>query len=145
MSERTLSPAEICEVFDIAKSTLLRWEREQQIPTADRDSLGERRYGGTHLRAVAEKVLKSRYAIASRSENASALEELTELSALCKFLAGDELGLDELRERRHLSERTIKGLLSLALQLRSADEEFARIVEVLWSHVNRVRSQRSGE
>jgi len=41
-----------------------------------------------------------------------------------------------------LSERTIKGLLSLALQLDTSDKEFARIIEVLWSHVRPAHSAR---
>ena len=140
MIDYTLSPAEICDVLNIAKSTLLRWERDHQIPAAVRDTSGERRYGSTHIQAIAEKVIKSRYDVAAKSDNAAALDELTEVSALCKFLEGSRLGLYELAERPRLSERTLKELLSRALQLHPSDEQFANIVEVLWSHVSRTRT-----
>src|ERR1700730_10592989 len=138
MKKPTLSPAEICQVFGISKATLLRWEREGDIPAADRNAREERRYSAAHTQAIASNL----YSRAARSSNAGALEELTEVSSLCKLLAGNELGLDELEEKPSLSERTIKGLLSLALQLGTSDKEFARIIEVLWSHMRPTHSAR---
>lgn len=142
MSEHTLSPAELCEVLDIAKGTLLRWEREGRIPRAIRDVSGERRYGPAHIQAIAEKVLSSRYAHAARSEDYDAIGELDEALALCKFLQGRETGLDSLGEAPRLSDRTIKRLLSHALELSPSEEreQLAKVIRVVWKQLSQALS-----
>jgi DNA-binding transcriptional MerR regulator len=129
--ENTLSPARVCEILSISKSTLLRLERDEEIPAADRASSGERRYGGKQLEAIVGR----KFAHASNSENVLALDEWTEKLALCKFLQGNETGLTELEERPRLSERTLKEMLSRALQLSPSDDQFAKIVRLVCSQV----------
>jgi hypothetical protein len=137
MSDHTLSPAELCEVLDIAKSTLLRWEREGKIPPAIRDVSGERRYGPAHIKAITEKVFSPRYANAAGSDDASTIGQLDEALNLCKFLQGSEIGLDYLGEKPGLSDRTLKGLLSRALDFKPSEEkkQLAEVIRVVWKQV----------
>jgi hypothetical protein len=137
MNDHTFSPAELCDVLDIAKSTLLRWEKDGQIPSAIRDASGERRYGSDHIHAIAGKVIGSRYANAARSNDTAAMGQLDESLNLCKFLQGSEIGLDYLGEKPRLSDRTVKGLLSRALDFKPSEEkeQLAKVIRVVWNQV----------
>jgi hypothetical protein len=145
MSDHALSPAELCDVLDIAKSTLLRWEKEGQIPPAIRDVSGERRYGPAHIQAIAEKVFRPRYVHAAGADDTDAMGQLDEALNLCKFLQGSEIGLDYLGESPRLSDRTLKGLLSRALDLKPSEEkvQLAKVIRVVWKQVRLALPQQS--
>jgi DNA-binding transcriptional MerR regulator len=142
------SPAEVCELFGISKSTLLRWEREGTLPAPTRNVTDQREpriYTQRDVQVIARKQegeLRLKYEAASRrldehkrigrELNLERLHELLELRSLRKFLAGNELGLAELSEYRHLHPRTIRVLLRLALYHATPEEPvFAHMLRVL--------------
>jgi DNA-binding transcriptional MerR regulator len=141
------SPAEVCELFDISKSTLLRWEREGTLPSPSRNASDQREpriYSQRDIQVIARKQedeLDRKYQATSRrldehkrigrEHNLERLHELLELRSLRKFLAGNELGLAELSEYAQLHPRTILVLLRLALyHSRPEEPVFAHILKV---------------
>ncbi len=52
------SPADICKLFAIARSTLFRWEAVGQIPKTERNEKGERVYNPEHLEKILMLVKK---------------------------------------------------------------------------------------
>jgi len=62
---------------------------------------------------------------------------LDEALNLCKFLQGSEIGLDYLGEKPGLSDRTLKGLLSRALDFKPSEEkkQLAEVIRVVWKQV----------
>src|ERR1035438_3897641 len=55
MSKRRYTPAEICEIFAVSKSTLFRWEQEAVIPPVPRDEKHQRLYTSEHVRAISRR------------------------------------------------------------------------------------------
>jgi DNA-binding transcriptional MerR regulator len=142
------SPAEVCELFDISKSTLLRWEREGTLPAPSRNAADQREprvYSQRDVQIIARKQedeLGAKYQAASRrldeykrdgrEHNLERLQELMQLRSLRKFLAGNDLGLAELSEYPHLQPRALRVLLRLALEHSSPEEPvFAHILRVV--------------
>lgn len=54
---KAYSPADLARRFQVSRTTLFRWEREERIPPADRDGEGARVYSEGHVRAI-EKHLR---------------------------------------------------------------------------------------
>lgn len=137
--EQTYTPAQICKMFDISKSTLFRWEREGHIPPARRDWQGYRQYTSEHVQAL----LKRRVAklMSGRNEGPATqkkLEQYTELASLQKFInQKDKLGLNELAEHEFLSAETIHRLLQEAQRYDPADEVFGQIIELVYSQTRK--------
>jgi DNA-binding transcriptional MerR regulator len=142
------SPAEVCDLFDISKSTLLRWEREGTLPAPSRNVADQREpriYSQRDVQIIARKQedeLGTKYQAASRrldeykrdgrEQNLGRLQELLQLRSLRKFLAGNELGLAELSEYPQLQPRTLRVLLRLALEHSNPQEPvFAHILRVV--------------
>ena len=142
------SPAEVCELFDISKSTLLRWEREGTLPSPSRNVSDQREprvYTQHDVQIIARKQedeLGARYQATSRrldehrrsgrEHTLERLQELMQLRSLRKFLAGNELGLAELSEYPQLYPRTLRVLARLALEHSSPEEpDFAHILRVV--------------
>jgi DNA-binding transcriptional MerR regulator len=130
----TFTPAEVCAVLEISKSTLLRWERDGQIPAADRDRNGERHYSPAHVAAIAGKALEARFELATRSNHKSSLDRAWEALSLLKFLSGQSVGLSELKEYRELSPRTLRELLLRAAELDPDDEQYPAVIGVVAKH-----------
>ncbi len=133
--EQIYTPAQICKMFDVSKSTLFRWEREGHIPPAQRDWQGYRQYTSEHVQALLKKHLDK---LMSRGSEGPAtqekLERYTELASLQKFINGkDKLGLSELAEHESLSAETIYRLLQEAQRYDPSDEMFGQIIELVYN------------
>ena len=141
MEDRRFTPAEVCDLFGISKSTLLRWEREGLIVSPPRElHQRQRSYTQKHMAEIGRPLLQKWYhqlATAEHEPNAEQrLESLAERVSLIKFVAfGDLSGLYEMGERDALSEETIKQLLHEASQYEPSDPIFRRIVEVIEAKV----------
>ena len=133
---RVYSTAEICEMFDISKSTLFRWEREGILDPVQRDISNQRQYGQEHITAISEiqkEKLSKRYERAMTRGNANGVLKIAEAVSLRKFLEQDMTGLYELAEMRDVSGDTLKQLMKIALEEYDPDDEiFCEIVRVLW-------------
>jgi DNA-binding transcriptional MerR regulator len=130
------SPAEICEMFSISKSTLFRWEREGWFPRVGRDLTGQRQYTQDHLRAISQKQkeqLAKQFERAAGTEDDAGLREIAEAVSLRKFLEGDMTGLYELAEYPQLSLQNIRQLLRTAMERCEPGEGiFCEIIRVVW-------------
>ncbi len=147
----SFSPAEVCELFDISKSTLLRWEREGILPPPDRStSKGRdtRVYTQRDLHIIAKRQeeestkqylrndrLAEQRKRATGTRNVERLRELMQMDSLRKFLQGDEAGLAELAEYDNLQGSVLTRLLKLALyHCTPQDPTFSRITAVVYLH-----------
>jgi DNA-binding transcriptional MerR regulator len=122
-AERTYTPAEVCELFDVARTTLFRWEEQEEIPKAVRVG-GERIYTQEHLRtiqALMRKRLREEINAASRYDQDQEHPTVDQLERLCRleFVSPGEQkhGLQTLlalSKRHRLSEKTLDLLIKLA-------------------------------
>lgn len=122
--EKVYSPVQICQKFNIVKSTLLRWEKEGHIPAPGRNLRGERQYTQAHYEAIGRHVQSSRHRrrfeqiLNGASDDAHhKLKHLGEQFALFKFIhLGDHTGLIELREYTPLQPATLHQLIKTAAE-----------------------------
>jgi len=144
---RPFSPATISDLFDISKSTLLRWEREGVLPPVKRDRSsrqGERAYTRADVRAIQQKQrAQLRRQLSHISEAAEKGEEdeeealrnqreILETQSLHKFLAGNPTGLAELGEYQELMPETVRRLASVAVERYApGDDDYAAIMAVV--------------
>ena len=146
MSELGYSPAEICEIFDISKSTLFRWEEEELIPVVRRDRHHQRQYERAHLKAISDRqkqVLKKRFDSAAELDDERSLvdlEHIHESNALRKMLVGDRSGFDELESAKRIAASTIKHLLRIASSDNVARDSRAAIARILWMQLSKPES-----
>jgi len=140
MEERKYTPAEVCALFGISKSTLFRWEREGRISRPERRGhRGERFYSRQHIAEIGKYLFREQYRQLARSEGEPDVEqrmqELAEQISRMKFVAfGNKSGLfelDEIARNRGLSEETVRALLDEAARLGPAHEDFRVILEVI--------------
>jgi len=145
-SSRTYSPADICKMFGISKSTLFRWEQEEWFPAPARDLKGERQYSTEHIRAISEaqkQKLGKEYERALEAENGASLQQYAEAVSLRKFLANEPTGLRELAEYPTLDPATIILLLKVAMeQYEPSDPMFYDIVKVACDQSLRLQRSR---
>jgi DNA-binding transcriptional MerR regulator len=141
MTEKIYTTAEVCEMLDLSKSTLFRWEREGILPPVPRDITGQRRYGQEHLRLINEKQRESlgrRYEqIAEKNNDPANFWAIHEAQAVRELIEGDLTGLYDLHENPQLSAKTIRQLLQIALDRYQPNESaFSEIIEVIWKHLH---------
>lgn len=134
MYDRQYTPAEVCEIFDLSKSTLFRWERDGWILPPDRDIRQQRLYTQKHMRDIGRLLLQRQYQQLARAEREPGIEKrmdaLLEKISLTKFTVfGDMSGLYELAERDTLSEETIQQLLREASERDPSDIAFQGIIK----------------
>jgi DNA-binding transcriptional MerR regulator len=133
---RTYSPAELCKMLNIAKTTLYRWEQEKKITIAPRDLKGERQYTTAHVKELAKiqlEVLKRQYDLASLSEDIDRMTRLIqEISRVKALYLEDPTGLSELGEYSELSDTFVRELLRKAAELDSKDAAFRQIIDLLY-------------
>ena len=133
-ADRVYSTVEICQMFAISKSTLFRWEREDQLPPVGRDLNNQRQYTQEHVRAIRARLMKqlgARLEQTDRLRDDEALHHLWEAITLHKFLDGNLYGLDELAGYDHLSPSTIIQLLQVALEdYEVGSATFNRILQI---------------
>lgn len=136
--DQTYTTAEICEMFGISKSTLFRWEKEEQLPHIPRDINGQREYDLDHIHAISErqkKQLSRRYAHAIKVGSETSLLRISEAVAIRKFLEGDITGLYELAELPDVSTDTLRQIMQIGLdRFEPGDRTFCEIIRVLWEH-----------
>jgi DNA-binding transcriptional MerR regulator len=140
-SNFTYTPAELCDMLNISKSTLFRWEREGVLPSPTRDQSDQRHgriYTQEHVQAIGQKQkeqFERQYEQASkdRSWDSRSLKDLLETNSLRKFLEGNDIGLRELREYDQLLPKTIRTLLQVTLeQCEPEDDIFYGIIQVVY-------------
>ncbi|MDX2030472.1 MAG: MerR family transcriptional regulator [Blastocatellia bacterium] len=122
-AERTYTPAEVCELFDVARTTLFRWEEQEEIPKAIRRE-GERIYTQEHLQTIQSlmrKRLREEINAASRYDPDEEHPTVDQLERLCRleFVSPGEQkhGLQTLlalSKRHRLSKKTLDLLIKLA-------------------------------
>lgn len=138
-TEKVYSPAEICSMFRIAKTTLFRWEAEGRISAVPRKLNDEREYTKKHIKEIANiqlETLKQIYERAAETENQEQMERVHEELTMVKILYLEDLsGLFELAQKNSLSDMVISELLRKALELNPKDRIFREIIEVLYQHV----------
>lgn len=135
------SPAELCDILNISKSTLFRWEREGVLPSPTRDQSDQRHgriYTQEHVQAISQKQREQfekqfEHAGKDKSWDRRTLKDLLETNSLRKFLEGNEIGLRELREYDQLQAKTIRTLLQVALEQCEPDDDiFYEIIRVAY-------------
>jgi hypothetical protein len=140
--ERTYSPAEICQRFDLPRTTLFRWEKLDEIPPAVRTGKkGERVYKEEHFRriaALARKKIATEIGAPSRysADNAYPPLDLAEklylleiVSDSCPLHAVDSLAA--LGKKHQLSEKTLDSLLDTVRARKIDDPVTRKILELL--------------
>lgn len=132
-SDRVYSPAEICELFSISKSTLLRWEGQAWFPQVVRDLTNQRQYTQEHIQAISLKQDRKQFEQAAKADDEGRLREIQEAVSLHKFVySGNKTGLHQLAEYPRLSADTIRQLLRVALEeYELGGETFCEIIRVV--------------
>jgi len=144
-NHRPLSTAEVCDLFQISRSTLFRWENKPGVRPS-RDRRAQRQYGPEALAAIRERCITS-WVEGSRDLDtmATALEHLF----LAKMHSNELVGLVELRELARatpLAPTTVKKLLGFAMErLDPDDQEFELILTTLLESCQRRRELLSQE
>lgn len=148
-AELRFSPAEVCELFNVSKSTLFRWEKDGILEPPDRNALDVREprvYTERDIKIIAERkenelwdqFRRTRRQMEGRKSRSGEpdkkrLKQMMELQSLRKFLGGDETGLAELAEYQHIEPNTVTLLLRLALHhYTPSDAAFAHLVGVAY-------------
>ena len=121
---QTYTSAEVCELFQITKSTLFRWEELGRMPNVGdksfpfsspgRAASGEREYGQQQIREIARYQIErlSRQYDRLVESNADQLLEVQERLSWLKFHLGNPTGLRELMARRDLTWPDTLSLMS---------------------------------
>jgi DNA-binding transcriptional MerR regulator len=140
-TKTAFSPAEICEMFGISKTTLFRWEEEGKISPVLRKINKVREYTKQHIREIAQmqvENLNELYTHAAEVENKAQMKQVHENLTRIKILyLEDVTGLFELSQQNNLSEDTIRDLLNKAMELDTKSQLFAEIINVLHSSVEK--------
>ena len=131
-------PVDVYTMFDISKSTLFRWEKEEGFPPLERGDGGERQYTQEHIRWLGEKKaerIKQQYSLAMQAEDLDRMKELHRLLTKYKVLyLEDETGLDELQHHQ-FSDETIKELLLKAAEYEPSDKAFKQIIKAVHKQI----------
>lgn len=144
--DRTFTPAEICELFGISKSTLLRWEREGLLEAVARGvklNTIQRQYTPEHIRAICAKQkaqLIKQLEVAKDDHTACAIWESL---YVLKFILSDQFSMRELSDHPQLSAATMRRLLHIATLYEPNDPRFVAIIEVLLVQSRKLSEQRS--
>lgn len=133
---KTYSPSEVCDLFQVAKTTLYRWETDGKISPVPRKRGGEREYKQSHIAEIAKlqlKDLSKEHRLASRSENETWMKKILQTKSIIKTLYLEDLsGVYELAESREtLSKETVRELLLKAADLEPEDALFEGIIELV--------------
>ena len=131
-------PVDIYTMFDISKSTLFRWEKEEGFPPLERGDGGERQYTSEHIRWLGSKKyerLKKQYDLAIKAEDLGRMNEVHRILVKYKVLyLEDETGLDELQHHQ-FSDKTIKELLFKAAEYEPSEKAFKQIVKAIYKQI----------
>lgn len=134
-TDKKYLPVDIYTMFDISKSTLFRWEKDDDFPPLERGDNGERQYNHTHVEWIGKKKvarLTRQYKFAIKAEDLERMEEIQTLLTKYKVLyLEDQTGLAELQYHRY-SEETLKELLAKASEYESTDPAFQAIIKAVY-------------
>jgi DNA-binding transcriptional MerR regulator len=139
--DRTYSPAEICEWFDIPRTTLFRWEDSGEVPRAERGPRGQRIYRQRHLRRIADVVRTKAHDEISLSErhDLEGPSELLERVYKAELFGSDDPkhGLEQLKglaTGRDLSPKTVRILVNEALGRPRGDDLRRQVWDLLLAY-----------
>ena len=139
MPNKAYTTAEVCEMFNISKSTLFRWERDGVLPSIPRDISGQRRYTQEHLHLISKRQnekLGRRFEQIAEQGDEDSYWAISETLALNKFLEGDSTGLLELAEHPKISADIQLQLLKIAIdQHQPGDPIFNEIIKIIYEHI----------
>lgn len=131
----TYSPAEVCDLFDISKSTLLRWERENIISPAKRDSADQRQYAEENLREIGQQLKRqivTQFKRTNLSNNNEELNKAYENLYIWKFILNEPTALDELENYPILSSQAIRKLHRIGLErYEPSSPMFCRVAKII--------------
>ena len=135
------SPAEICKMFDISKTTLFRWEEEGKISQVVRKINKVREYSKVHVKEIAKMQVRSLtelYDKAVETENEGQMKQIHEGLTRIKILyLEDVTGLYELAQQTSLSETTVRELIHKLSDVETKSPLFASIINLLQLHVEK--------
>ena len=138
--KKVYSTAEVCELFQIHKSTLFRWEREGRLPNIPRRA-GQRQFSEEHLKMISQlklEALSRQYANAAKREDLQELEALHPQISWYKLLGGAILGVNELKQMENISDEMIVNLLRVAIDRFSPEDQlFWNIIQAVCYHKER--------
>lgn len=139
--EKLYSPGEVCELFDLARTTLFRWEELDEIPRAIRDDKDRRTYRWEHLQSIARLVRKkigedintpSRYSADQEYPPPQLAEQLYRLEFIMEEDQRRALRmLSALSEKHRFSKVTLDLLLEKVRERPSGDPVRQQILELL--------------
>ncbi len=135
MKKDGFSTNDVCEFFNISKSTLFRWEKEARIGPIKR-SAGERVYLNADLSKIIQLKLAALYEKAARLDNAEEIHEIDYKKSLYKIFCGNKIGLDELREynykKKEFPPDDIKLLLKFTIDRYNPNEPyFVQVIDLV--------------
>jgi hypothetical protein len=135
---RIYTPAEICRMFGVSRTTLFRWERNGEIPVVWRDSRSERFYTTAHLRQIGQRTLRDRYDRAHWANDPSELVAAHTAMMVFKLRVRDETGVPELEEYMPtLTDQDIHTVIDTALETyRPCEPAFLRILKAVTSYLS---------
>lgn len=128
---RTFSTAEVCEMLDISKSTLFRWENDGILENVGRDHKHERVYTEDHIK----RILARKFEHVAEMDTTASLESMHEFVSLRKFQSGDVTGLYELEEYDKLSSEAIQSLIHFLADYEFSDPIFGRLLRLISNQI----------
>ena len=143
------TPAEICELFDIARTTLFRWEKEGVMPAVARDKKGNRIYTDKHLKSIGQKVTRRlkelaeqiQFSIGKLGKGDSEEESINLDNLYCEYsymsyiINRDATRLVELKERAkngRLPEDIRTRILEYVSRIHPYNESYFDLMDVLY-------------
>lgn len=147
MRGASFSPAEICAIFGISKSTLFRYERDALLPAVPRDDTDERRYGSDHIRALAKRRLRDLFEVATKTDDEEKVRRATELQIVFGLLTEDDVDgrLAQLEEIDRVSAEAFKILLRIVLpRYELQDPCLPRLLGMLERHARNLAAKGEG-
>jgi hypothetical protein len=126
---------EVCQMFNISRSTLFRMEKEKILGEVERDVSGDRRiYKLDNLNKIREIKLSKQYNTAAKADDDKKMKKVLEIDALYRAIYfDDDSGFSELLEMKDLSLGTKKLLIDFASSIISRDFGFyLRIIKLLF-------------
>jgi DNA-binding transcriptional MerR regulator len=114
------SPAEVCELFGISKSTLLRWERDGLMSSVRRNPNNDQRiYTQEDIRRIVQQLtrqLHMQFVRTVQTDNDEQIERAYETLYFWKFLQGEPHSLEALDNFPRLSADVIRKLCRIGLE-----------------------------
>jgi transcriptional regulator with XRE-family HTH domain len=148
--EHLYSPNEICEIFGISKSTLLRWEREKLIPPAKRDiRTDQRQYTQKDFLEIGEQINKQLRLKFERVTNSGSFEDMKQTFEdlyVARFITGESTAIAELENFKDLSSASIKKICRVGFErYEPTSPIFSRLAYLVADHSSTLSSEKKDE